>query len=66
MAALHADVACVEYGVKIDVSTPEASRTNLTKCLIDMIVSLDTVLCVCFFGLFSFGARHIIVGHFCK
>ena len=54
MAALHADVACVEYGVKIDASTPQASRTNLTKCLIDTIVSLDTFLCVCFLDFFFF------------
>ena len=60
MAALHADVACVEYGVKIDASTPQASRTNLTKCLIDTIVSLDTFLCVWVF--FSGGGGGLVPG----
>ena len=42
LAALLVDVAHVECGVKMDVSTPESSRAALTQRL---IVSLDTFLC---------------------
>ena len=44
VAALLVDAVRVECGVKMDVSTPESSRTALTRRL---IVSLDT-FCVAF------------------